>query len=165
MDNLNKDFREIISAALRKLKPMMTQDHFPPIQTEDLQQLKLRGALLPGLIGQDGRLAYQNDVRLDKMDKEQYKAYLKTILANLKTLLKTLKETIRKISLTNQLSKTKVAGQLQKGVTGKEHISVAEHAKILQAQVAFQGATIDTIRRALLSLGVVLSNLCLKIFD
>lgn len=70
---------------------MMTQDHFPSIQTEDLQQLKLRGALLPGLIGQDGRLGYQNDVRLDKMDKEQYKAYLRTIAANFKTLLKTLR--------------------------------------------------------------------------
>ena len=144
---------------------MMTQDHFPPIQTEDLQQLKLRGALLPGLIGQDGRLAYQNDVRLDKMDKEQYKAYLRTIAANLKTLLKTLKKKIRNIPLTNLLSKTKVVAQLQKGVAGEEHISVTEHAKILQAQVTFQGATIDTIRRELLSLGVVLSNICLKIFD
>lgn len=46
MDELNRDVWEMVSVGLKELRPMMTSDHIPPVQTEDVQQLKLGGALL-----------------------------------------------------------------------------------------------------------------------
>ena len=88
---------------------------------------------MPQLVGQDGRLAYQTEGRLDKINKGHYKSYLSTITTNLKSLLDAEKETVKNASLTKPLSKSKVAGFLQMGVTGKEMMTVSEHANILQA--------------------------------
>ena len=38
-------------------------------------------------------------------------------------------------------------------------MSVAEHATVLQTQIAFQNSTIDIVRRQLLSMAIVISNL------
>ena len=52
---------------------------------------------------------YQSDSRMDKITKGQYKAYIRTVPANLKVLLETENETVKNASLANQLSKTKVS--------------------------------------------------------
>ena len=69
------------------------------------------------------RRSYRSDSRMDKIKKGQHKAYFGVVTAGVKVLLDTEKKTVKNASLANQLCKTKVAGYLQGGITGKEHIT------------------------------------------
>lgn len=64
-----------------------------------------------------------------------------------------------RFSQEDPLVKSKVAELSQKGVQGKQMMSVHENAKTAHARVAFKSSTIDTARKRLVNLGVFVSNM------
>ena len=111
------------------------------------------------MLGLDGRLQYHFETRYDKINKAQYKAYLQNISVNLASLISAEKEAIQKASAEHPLSKSKVAKLLQDAGAGRTMVSINELSNVLQAQTTFQNATIDIVRKQLVRLAVVLSNL------
>ena len=111
--------------------------------------------MISELLDSSERLLYE--AKSDRITKANYKAYLTTMSFNLKNLLDNVTETKQNASLAQGLTRSKVASSLQSGIQGKAMILVAEHFKILQAQVGFQHAAVEGIRRELTRM--LISNL------
>lgn len=58
------------------------------LETQDLALMRMGGGILPGLMGQDGRLSYDGG-KPNRITKTQYRAYLITLKQNIQTLLDT----------------------------------------------------------------------------
>ena len=154
----SKDFWEEVAERVKAMEGTGFAS-YPPIQEHDIRQLDFAGSIIPKLLGLDGRLQYHMDTKYDRINKSQYKNYLKNVSVNLANLLKVEKDTVRDSSTANPLTKTKVASLLQNAEAGRTMVTVNELSNILQAQITFQNSTIDIVRKQLAGLGAVLSNL------
>ena len=74
------------------MKSVLAQHQFAVIESEEMKLLKVGGALLPGLLGFNGNLLYENNIKTERIIKANFKLYLTIIGFNLKTLIDTEKD-------------------------------------------------------------------------
>ena len=115
-----KEFWTMLRERLRLMKPVLAQHQFAVVEPEEMELLKVGGALLPGLLGSNENLLYENNIKTERITKANFKSYLTTIGLHLKTLIDTEKDIKQNASQTQPLTRTKVALALQNGSKEEE---------------------------------------------
>lgn len=100
--------------------------------------------LLPGLLGQDGRLLHDHVPKEERIDKPQYKAYLKMVESNVGDLLGKVQLSLDEVNQKISMTKQKVASQLGAGLKGRAFVSLEQNAEMLRGLTCFYGTTVET---------------------
>ena len=84
----------------------LKEEHFGAITKEELSLLKTGSAILPGLVGWDGRLSYDTN-QGSKINKQEYKGYLTMVKGNVEHLQGTMMEDLKKADQKDPLTSPK----------------------------------------------------------
>ncbi len=94
----------------------------------------------------------------DRINKPEYKAFLKMVQGNLNSLVENIKWDLEPRTAQDPTTKTHVATALLGGLEGQTIIRAEEHSALMRSHTRFLNLTIKTIRRELVSYGVAVSN-------